>query len=180
MILTDYYRFEKVALKSKMRLDCVASTCGYGELEEMRTVKAFKGSTTRDQIKEGALIIYLGDIPETFGGDVHRKADKCITGKGRNISSVYVPDVESGLAYGDFRGTDDAVLFVFENFVVKDGRIQKGSALEMLIARGRSKDRVALYNLFADGGLDEEINTLKLEASWDEGYAFQKFKEEGL
>lgn len=164
MILTDYYRFEKEALKSKTRLDCVASTGGYDELEEMRADKDFKGSTTRDQITRGDLIIYLGDIPETFGGDVHRKADKCITAKGRNVSSIYVPDIESGLAYGDFRGTEDAVLFVFEDFAVKDGRIQKGSVLEMFIARGKSKDRMALYNLFADGGLDEEISALKAGA----------------
>ncbi len=164
MILTDYYRFEKTALKSKTRLDCVASTGGYDELEEMRAAKDFKGSTSRDPIKEGDLIIYLGDIPETFGCDVHRKADKCITAKGRNVSSVYVPDIESNLAYGDFRGADDAVLFVFENFAVKEGRIQEGSVLEMFIARGKSKDRMALYNLFADGGLDEEISALKAGA----------------
>lgn len=161
MILTDYYRFEKKALKSKTRLDCVASTGGYNELEEMRADKDFKGSKTRDGIKEGDLIIYLGDIPETFVCDVHRKADKCITAKGRNVSSVYVPDIESGLGYGDFRGTEDAVLFKFEDLAVKDGRIQEGSVLEMFIARGKSKDRVALYNLFADGGLDEEMKGFK-------------------
>jgi len=166
MILTDYYRFEKKALKSKTRLDCVASTDEYDELEELCAEHDFKGSPSRDPIREGDLIIYLGDIPETFGGDVHRKADKCITAKGRNISSIYVPDVESNLAYGDFRGTEDAVLFRFKNFAVKDGRIQEGSVLEMFIARGKSKDRVALYNLFADGCLDEEIEWLIERASW--------------
>ena len=32
-ILTDYYRFERIATKSKTRLDCVASTGSYPELD---------------------------------------------------------------------------------------------------------------------------------------------------
>lgn len=164
MILTDYYRFEKTAPKAKMRLDCVASTGGYTDLEEKRATKTTKESSTRDATNVGDLVIYFGDVPEAFGGSIHRKADKSITVKGKNLSSVFVPDPESGFAYGDFRGTKDALLFVFKDFNVVDGRIQTGGVIEVFIARGMSKDRVPLYNVLTDGGLDEEMEALRQQA----------------
>lgn len=39
MILTDYYCFERLASKSKTRLDCTASTMSYPEFEEKRCTK---------------------------------------------------------------------------------------------------------------------------------------------
>lgn len=164
MILTDYYRFEKIALKSKMRLDCVASTGSYPELEEKRATKATKESNTRDATNVGNLVIYFGDVPERFGGNVHRKADKAISVKSQNLSSVYVPDPESGFAYGDFRGTKDALLFCFKDLSVIDGAVQAGGVIEVFIARGKSKDRVPLYNVLCDGGLDEEMEALRQQA----------------
>lgn len=165
MILTDYYRFEKKAIRAKQRLDCVASTSSYTDLEEKRAAKPTKESSTRDATNVGDLVIYFGDVPETFGGSVHRKADKSISIKGKNISSVFVPDPESGFAYGDFRGTKDALLFVFKDLDVVDGRIQTGGVIEVFIARGMSKDRVPLYNVLTDGGLDEEMETLRQQAA---------------
>ena len=39
--------------------------------------------------------------------------------------------------------------------------IEKGGTLEVFVARGKSKDRVPLYNLLADGELDEEMDALR-------------------
>ena len=39
---------------------------------------------------------------------------KAISIKGNNLSSVFVPMPNSGLGYGDVRGTDDALLFVID------------------------------------------------------------------
>lgn len=162
-ILTDYYKFERIATKSKTRLDCVASTGSYPELEEKRATKEYRATDKRDATELGALVIYFGDVPDQFGGDVHRKADKAITIKGKNLSSVYVPDPATPYAYGDVRGTADALLFVFENLEVANGIIL-GGGVEVFVARGKSKDRVPLYNLLTDGELEEEMNELRQRA----------------
>ena len=165
MILTDYYRFEKVATKAKMRLDCTASTESYPMFEQSRATKPRKESERFDATAVGDLVVYFGDVPNTFGGDVHRKADKSLTMKSSNLSSIFVPDPALNLAYGDVRGTSDAILLVFEGFDVVNGKPQQGAILEIFIARGKSKDRVPLYNLLSDGELDEEMNLLREQAT---------------
>ena len=165
MILTDYYRFERVATKSKHRLDCTVSTESYPEFEEKRAPQARRATENRDLINIGDLIVYYHDIPQKFGGDVHRKAGKSLTIKSNNLSSIYVPNPTSNLAYGDVRGTSDAILFVFHNFEVVNGIVVAGGAVDVFIARGKSKDRHALYNLLSDGELDEEMEILKARAN---------------
>jgi len=163
MILTDYYRFEKVAFKTKTRLDCVASTSSYPEFEDKRATKPTKANEKRDETKVGDLVIYLGDVPERFGGDVHRKADKSITIKGKNLSSVYVPDPTNIFAYGDVRGTTDALLIVFDGLRIVDDRIVSG-AVDIFVARGQNSNKRNLYNLICDGELDDEMSDLKRKA----------------
>ena len=164
MILTDYYRFERLALKSKTRMDCTASTGSYPEFEEKRATQVTRATEKRDATNVGDLVIYYGNVPDGFGGNVHNKADKSLTIKGKNLSSVFVPDPESGFAYGDCRGTTDALLLVLTNLSTIDGVIQAGGIIEVFSARGASNDRVPLYNLLADGGLDDEIEQLRQQA----------------
>ncbi len=141
-ILTDYYKFERLPeTKSKTRLDCTLSTKSYPDLEILRN-------------KQGSLFLYFGDIPENFKADAKRKADKCLT-KGKSISSLYVPDVSKPLAYGDFRGTTDAILIVFA---------ADYSSFELLVARGQRNNRVALFQLFIDGEFSHEIERLRKQA----------------
>lgn len=164
-ILTDYYCFERVASKSKSRMDCTASTGSYPELEKERATKPNKATEKRDATNVGDLIIYFGDVPEAFGGSAHRKADKAITIKGKNLSSIYVPDPATNFGFGDVRGTADALLFVFEDMEIVNGTISQGAAIEVFIARGKSKDRVPLFNLLCDGELDEEMSELRARAA---------------
>jgi hypothetical protein len=139
MILTDYYKLEHLPdCKSKMRLDCTASTRSYPEFESLRN-------------KGGRLFVYFGDVPHRFGGDVHRKADKAIT-KTKNISSVYVPDVELSSAYGDIKGTQDAILIVFNTDYTQ---------IEIFVARGYKNNRLNLWQNLADGNYEDEILELK-------------------
>lgn len=159
-ILTDCYRFGKVAFKSKTRLDCIASTGSYPEFEDKRATRPTKGTDKRDATNVGDLVIYLGDVPEQFGGNAQRKADKSLTIKGKNLSSIYVPNPTNNFGYGDVKGTTDALLFVFDNLVIVDGCIISGG-LDVFVARGKSRDRVSLYNLLCDGELDEEISSLR-------------------
>lgn len=165
MILTDYYKFERLATKAKSRMDCTLSTHSYPEFEERTATRANKATDKRDATNVGDIIIYYGDVPTQYGGDVHRKADKSISIKGKNLSSVYVPDVTKPLGYGDFKGTTDALLFVFHNLNVIDGVIQDGSTIEVFVARGKSKDRVPLFELLSDGSLDDEMEALRQQAT---------------
>ena len=78
MILTDYYRFEKLPnQKSKIRIDCTASTISYNPLEGLKN-------------KSGELFLYIGDN-YTKAGE-RGKSDLAIS-KTKHISSVYNPDV---------------------------------------------------------------------------------------
>jgi hypothetical protein len=141
-IITDYYKFERLPeVKSKTRLDCTISTKSYPELETLRN-------------KQGNLFLYLGDIPENFKADARRKAEKCLT-KGKSISSLYFPDVQQPLAYGDFKGTADAILIVFTTDY---------SCFELLVARGQRNNKVSLYWLLVDGEFSQEIETLRKQA----------------
>jgi len=142
MILTDYYKMDKLPdQKSKLRLDCTASTNSYPEFEALRN-------------KKGNLFIYYGDVPSNFGGNIHRKADKAIT-KTKNISSVYAPDITKLLAYGDVRGTQDGLLIIFNSNYTQ---------IEIFVARGQGNNSIQLYNLLADGELLQEIEELRKRA----------------
>lgn len=167
MILTDYYKFKRTATKSRTRMDCTASTQSYPELEERRATAAQKATPRRDAIEEGALIAHYVDVPKSFRGDTNRRAGKALTIKGRNVTSIYVADPESGFAYGDFKGTDDALLFVFKDLNTINGIIQAGGVIEVFVARGQSKNRVPLYNLLSDGELDGELDALRARATPD-------------
>lgn len=140
MILTDYYQFEKLPdQKSKLRIDCTASSNSYPEFEALRN-------------KDGNLFVYFGDVPDRFTGNIHRKADKAIT-KVKNISSVFVPDISKHLAFGDVRGTQDALLMAFNDSY---------TLFDIYVARGQKNNVRQLFNLFADNELESEMNELKL------------------
>jgi len=143
MILTDFYQMDKQPdQKSKLRIDCKKSTKSYPDFESLRN-------------KAGAFFFYFGDVPNQFGGNVHRKADKAVT-KVKNISSVFVPDITKRFGYGDVRGTQDALLFVFSNDYKQ---------IDVFVARGQRNNCKSLYNLFADGELTEEMEGLKQQAT---------------
>jgi hypothetical protein len=148
MIFTDYYLFEKLPnQKSKSRIDCTASTQSYNPLEILRN-------------KSCELFLYLGNNTHTMAGK-ERKADLALT-RTTHISSVFVPDVTTDYGYGDFNDTSDALLFVFKNFKIMNGRIVDGAIVEVFVARGQRNNRAQLYNLLFDGELDEEMTALRL------------------
>lgn len=161
MILTDFYKFEHTARFAKSRMDCIASTRSYPEFEGKRALKDRAASKSRDGIKMGDFIIYYNDVPKRFGGDVHRRAGKSITMGGKNLSSVYVPDPSLPFGYGDVRGTNDALIFMFHDLNIVDGVIQGGGVIEVFVARGKSRDCIPLYNILCDGGLDDEMEYLR-------------------
>ncbi len=147
MILTDYYRFEKIAnQKSKTRIDCTASSGGYEPFESLRN-------------KNGDLYLYLGDNTYTQAGK-NRKADLALS-KTLHISSIYNPDTQEPYWYGDVKGTSDAILVQHHNFSIVDGRIQDGAVIDIYIARGQRSARNVLYNAIVDGEFDEEIDQLQ-------------------
>jgi hypothetical protein len=144
MILTDYYCFERlIGGKSKMRLDCTASTKTYPDFEE----KGFIYIGANDHVKASR----------------HRKADLSVTsGRGKHITSIFPTDLKNGLAYGDNQGTTDLLLFVSQNFNIEaDGRITDGATVEIFIARGKKSEKNQVNNLFLDGQLDIEISALR-------------------
>lgn len=177
MILTDYYHLGRlVGTKSKLRVDCIASTKTYPPFEGMRAKKELRKTDKRDGCKVGDLFFYFGNVPDSFGGDVHRKADKALT-KTKNISSIFVPNPQSNFGYGDMKGTTDALLFVFDNAEPIDGKLQEGASIEVFVARGYAKDRIALYNELSDGLLDDEMSQLRAKADKEKSDTDTQSKE---
>jgi hypothetical protein len=153
MILTDYYRFEKLPnQKSKLRIDCTASTGSYNQLEAFRN-------------KAGDLFLYLCD--NYTKAEEQRKADLALS-RTTHISSVYNPDMELPYWYGDMKGTADAFLFVHRDTEFVNGGIQAGAVIELFVARGQRNNRTQLYNALCDGEFDEEIEQLRKQAECKE------------
>ncbi len=150
MILTDYYRFEKLeGQKSRMRIDCTASTRSYDPLERYRD-------------KKGMLKCYIGDNTYTKAGQSGR-SDLSLSYKD-HISSIFAPDIKLPFWYGDFHNTADAALLVCHNVAFIDGAIQPGAEIEVFVARGQRANRQGLFNMLVDGELSGEVEELKKRA----------------
>ncbi len=147
MIITDYYRFERLqGQKSKLRIDCVACSGGYPPLEGLRN-------------RQGALFLYLGDNSYTKAGN-ERKADLALS-RTSHISSIYNPDINLPYWYGDFNHTTDAMLFIHEKAEITNGEMQTGAVIECFVCRGQRNNRAQLYNALCDGLLDDEIEAMR-------------------
>lgn len=137
MIITDYYKMEEQKQLKSHRFDCVASTGEYDTFEAIA-----------QRARDGRFFVYYTEPPESFSGHPQRKAERVITNK-TNISSVYVPDIQNSLiGWGDVKGTEDAILFRFS----EDYKV-----MELFIARGYKNNVQALFTLFKEGELDEEL-----------------------
>ncbi len=68
---------------------------------------------------------------------------------------MYVPDVTQNIAYGDVRGTNDALLFVFDPDYTE---------INVFVARGQANNKQQLYFLLSDGELNADIEHLKKQA----------------
>lgn len=143
MIITDYYLFEKLSTKSATRFDCTTSTESHPELESLRNTK-------------GELFTYFVNVPDRFKGEVKRKADKSLTNRfGKNLSSLFVPDVTKPISFGDISHTTDAILVQF------NPTLEEPTQIEMFVCRGQKNNRLNLFNLFIDGELTSEIEVIK-------------------
>lgn len=139
MILTDCYLFEKLAgTKSKTRYDCTLSDRNHPFFETLRN-------------KKGVLFVHLVNA-DYVKASHQRQTDTKISNSKGHISSVYMPEITLPLAYGDIKGTKDALLFVFS---------EDHSQMWVFVARGQKHNKKVLFSLLVDGELDEEIEELK-------------------
>ena len=105
--------------------------------------------------KDKRFKFYYGKTPEQFKADAKRKSGAAIT-DGTNLTSVYTPDLDSPLlGYGDMKGTNDALLFLFADDY---------TGVEVFVARGLKNHVKALFTLFADGELADEMECLRQQA----------------
>jgi hypothetical protein len=149
-IFNDYYCFKRLAdTKSKQRIDCVKSTQSHPAFEQMRN-------------KQGDLFVYFGNIPENFNKSVQRRADKALT-KTKSISSIFTPDFNSNLGFGDVKDTTDAIIIIFSSDYQQANNVPP-QQVELFIARGQNNNVHNLYSQFLDGEFDEEIKNLRSQA----------------
>lgn len=148
MILTDYYRFEHLPeQKAKSRVDEVLKGgIGYPYLENKRN-------------KKGELFLYCG-TGEQYVTARNERRGKMVMNRDGHITSVFFPNEEFPLGYGDVKGTNDALLFIFSQIPV-NGEIGKGKGFDLFVARGEKADSQLLYESLINGDLDAEIETLR-------------------
>lgn len=148
MILTDFYKGEKLT-DAKSRYDITTSTESYDVFDRMLTNK------------RGFNILGLSfncvARPDRWKG---KKTDLAITKGSQNITSIKRPNPENNIAFGDIKGTQDGCLIVFNPDFNKKGI----TSIEIFIARGMRNDTTGLWELFKDGELNHEIETLKAKA----------------
>lgn len=168
MILTDYYRFERVCTISKTRLDCVASSKSYPVFEEKRSSRNTAASNKTCAVVVGGLTAgYLR--PEYVKAAGARKPEFALrmgSGKG-HITSIFKPSPKTSAGYGNVKNTADALLFVFSGFEVVNGAPSVGGVMEIFVARGMANDELAIFWAFLDGELDEELEALRGKATQD-------------
>lgn len=144
MILTDYYKLERLpenANKRTPRYDCTLSTKSYRAFEEM---------AARSRVKR--FFCYYNGIPDTFSDRARAQAERAISNS-NNISSVFIPDLQrSHLGFGDVKGSNDAILFLFS----KDY-----STMELFISRGNKSNQQSLYHYMTEGKLANEMKYLR-------------------
>ena len=152
MIFTDYYKLTKRPCKSLTRMDCVCSTYGYPIFESLRNT-------------EGSLFMYVSDNTHTKAGK-GGKSDLALT-HGKHISSIYCPIITDNLGWGDVNHTEDALIFVLDNFHLSNGVVSDNSTIELFVARGQRKSRQNLFMMVVDGELNEEMEFLRESAKND-------------
>jgi len=148
MIFTDYYKAEKLT-DAKTRYDITHSTGEYDYFENLLINK--RG------FNKGGLSFYYGGRPSHWKG---RKRDMAITKGSSNISSITKPDIERNYAYGDIKGTNDGFFMIINEDFIHVGVIE----IEIFIARGLRNDIHSLWNLFMEGELLHDIETLRKKA----------------
>ncbi len=159
MYLTDYYKFEHLSGSAKTRLDCLASTRSYPYFERERCTKS------GPKAEQGDLYIYCNEIPTPqFNEAVKSKADRSLTIKGKNVSSLFVTELRPDTGFGDFRGTGDALLFVFKNYDFLGRSADVGGTVEVFVARGMKNEKKRLYADFVQGRLIAEMQRLRAAA----------------
>jgi hypothetical protein len=148
MILTDYYRGEKLT-DAKSRYDITFSKGEYDYLESLLINK--RGFNV------GGLSFNLVARPDRWKG---KQTDLAITKGSDNITSVKRPNIETNIAYGDIKGKNDGCIIVF-NTDYKEAGI---TTVEIFIARGLRNDTNSLWDLFTDGELNHEVEALRKKA----------------
>lgn len=147
MILTDYYSLERLPefLKNRTpRYDCTSSTGEYPPFEDI---------ANKSRVKR--FFCYYNGVPDSFSDRARNKAERAITNT-KNISSVFIPILHKILlGYGDVKGTQDALLFVFSSDYSK---------MEIFVARGYKYNSKRLFNLLFDNELIDEMNRLRSRA----------------
>ena len=148
MILTDYYRGEKIT-DAKCRYDIVAC---YGEYDLFESVLINK-----NRFNIGGHSFNLVTRPDRWKS---KNASLAICKGSHNITSLIRPDLSLNYAFGDINHTKDACIIAFNQHFKEVGI----NAIDIFIARGLKHDVNSLWDLLIDGELNQEMELLRKKA----------------
>jgi len=145
MILTDYFKASKLT-EAKTRFDVIIHTPGYDHFEKLLINK--RGFNV------DGLSFNLVSRPAKWQG---KETDLAITKGSSNITSVRRPDINSPISHGNIKGTNDACIIIYNSDFKEKGVM----TIEIFIARGQRFDEKGLFELFTDGELNFEVQSLR-------------------
>ncbi len=141
------YRFEQKA-ESKTRLDCIASTRDYTPFEKMRN-------------RAGKLLIKVisGQRMKKRPAIVPPFAIEHNGTKTEWITSIYIKDKTILSGFGDFNGTNDAIIVTLKNATIEDfeaENLPKGAILDIFIF-GSLRNSPFIHDQFIAGRFNNII-----------------------
>jgi hypothetical protein len=144
MIFDAYYKFEKLT-PAKFRYDATQCTNLYDYFERLLI--------NQRSFNVGGLSFNYVDRPNSWKRDEGRRAEKAITKGNHNVSSVFIPSLNTHLiGYGDINNTPDALILMFDATY---------TIIEVFIAKGYANDILALYTLVKEGEYNHEFELLR-------------------
>jgi hypothetical protein len=133
--INTYYKFEKDK-NTKTKFQCIGQKGTYQRLEMLRN-------------KKDILNLYL--VSEDYTKSKKTNEFKLI-GKGVHISRVIQSKSNSKIAFGDFKHTNDLLIFIFND---------NKTEFELLIATNKKYECNLYLNMLFDGILNDEIAILR-------------------
>lgn len=167
-MITAYYKFQNLPdavkrannFKSKQRLDCIE----FVSKDDYKGLDAF--------VSKDKFFLYLTACKQFVSSNTKRIAEYSLTGKGLNLSSIYIDDldnIEFGYGYPNpnrFIGKDKKPnpLFPFRNDAYLFKVNADYSEIELFVIQDGRHLINSYYQILIDGGFDEEIELLRKQA----------------
>jgi hypothetical protein len=130
--------------KAATRFDCVETTGSYLPFDNEASPET------------GVFRAYITKTPSCFKRCGSRAADRTLKGRVKSISGIFTPDIDfPNLGYGDVYGTQDAILFIFND---------EQTQVELFVFKGMHNMQQQLFIQLRNGTLNNLLDAVRKQA----------------